>query len=58
MTNLTIDWEDLRERILDRYDPHELLDLMGISSTDLVDTFQDRVDPGDFSDILTEMDYE
>lgn len=35
--------EQLRERILQQYDPDQLVDLLGLTSEELLDAFDDRV---------------
>lgn len=33
----------LKDRIVERYDPDELVDLLGIDSLDLLDAFEDKL---------------
>ena len=39
--NLTMD--EIREKILDRYDPDDLIDLLELSSEELLDRFEDKL---------------
>lgn len=48
-----MDFEELKARVSDRYDPDELCDILGITTEDLVDKFADLV-----YNNLTELDVE
>ena len=37
------EWEELKSRILSRYDVEELCDVLGIGTEDIVDNFQELV---------------
>ena len=39
--NLTMD--EIREKILDRYDPDDLIDLLELTSEELLDRFEDKL---------------
>lgn len=39
----TYDWEELRKRVLDRYDIEELVTVMDLTVEDLVDKFYDTI---------------
>lgn len=39
--NLTMD--EIREKILDRYDPDDLIDLLELTSEEILDRFEDKL---------------
>jgi hypothetical protein len=59
LDKLIIEDEELRQRILTTYSVYDIIDLMGLSIEEILDTFWDKVqeNPGIFEDVLTELDY-
>lgn len=46
--------EELRERILAQYDPDQLVDLLGLTSEELLDAFDERVTVDRFPELNLE----
>jgi hypothetical protein len=46
--------EELRERILAQYDPDQLVDLLGLTSEELLDAFDERVTTHRFPELNLE----
>jgi hypothetical protein len=46
--------EELRERILAQYDPDQLVDLLGLTSEELLDAFDERVTAERFPELNLE----
>jgi len=40
---MSLTFEEMKEKILERYDPDDILDILGLSSEQLVDRFPDLV---------------
>lgn len=49
-----MDLERLKERILERYDPDYLVDVLKLTSQDILDAFEDRLEGVDFSELEDE----
>lgn len=49
-----IELELLKRRIIDRYDPDYLVDVLRISTEDLVEAFADRLPHTDFTELEDE----
>ena len=47
-----VELQELKQRLADAYDPDELVDLLDLSSEDIIEKFEDRV--ADMHDYLVE----
>lgn len=53
---MSIDYEDLRYKILDRFDVHDLVDILEINELDILDEFRARV-IDNYDKLLDFLDY-